>query len=130
MASRGATVTVDASDNVGIKLDRLLVDGSVREQRPRACQWGARIPCPSGASTLSLDTTLLSDGPHTLTVQTVDSADNASSQSPPILLDNTPPAAPEGLVLAGGAGWRSTNSVPAGMAQCGAGPCADRCRPL
>ena len=109
----GAAVTVDATDNVGIKLDRLLVDGSVREQRPRACQWGARIPCPNGASTLSLDTTLLSDGPHTLTVQTVDAADNASSQSTPILLDNTPPAAPEGLVLAGGAGWRSTNRFPA-----------------
>ena len=50
-------VSLTATDNVGIKLDRLLVDGVPREQRARACRWGARIPCPNGAGVLSLDTT-------------------------------------------------------------------------
>jgi hypothetical protein len=104
------TVNLSASDNVGIQLDRLLVDGAVREQRPRSCQWGARIPCPNGTGTLSLDTTLLSDGLHTLSVETVDSAGNASGESRTILLDNTPPAAAMDLALAGGSAWRSTNS--------------------
>lgn len=106
--ARGS-VASRASDNVGIKLDRLLVDGVPREQRARACRWGARIPCPNGAAGLSLDTTRLADGAHTLTVQAFDSANNASSQSAVIRVDNTAPTAPRSLAVAGGTAWRTTN---------------------
>jgi hypothetical protein len=103
------TVSLAASDNVGIKLDRLLVDGVPREQRARACSWGARIPCPNGAAGLSLDTTRIADGSHTLTVQAIDSADNIAGQSAVIRVDNTAPAAPISPTRAGGSGWRTTN---------------------
>ena len=103
------TASLTASDNVGIKLDRLLVDGVPREQRARACSWGARVPCPNGSAELSLDTTLLADGPHTLTLQAVDSADNVGSASQAIQVDNTAPAAPAQAALGGDAGWRATN---------------------
>ena len=105
----GGSVTVSASDNVGIKLDRVLVDGVTREQRSRACSWGAPVPCPAGPAALSLDTTSVADGPHTLTVQSVDSADNVGGNSVGILVDNTAPAAPSTATLRGGAAWRATN---------------------
>ena len=104
------SVSVAASDNVGIKIDRLLVDGSVREQRVRSCNWTVRVPCPNGAAQLSLDTTRVSDGQHTLSVQAVDSADNVGGQSHTVLVDNTAPAAPLGTELAGGSTWRAGNA--------------------
>ena len=102
-------VTLSASDNVGIKADRLLVDGTPREQRARACSWGARIPCSNGGAALTLDTTRVSDGQHTVSVQAVDAADNVGGVAYPIYVDNTPPASALGLALAGGPTWRATN---------------------
>lgn len=63
---------------------------------------GARIPRSNGAAALTLDTTLLPDGLHTLSVQAVDAASNAGGKSRTILVDNTPPAAPLDLSVAGG----------------------------
>jgi hypothetical protein len=103
------SLSVSASDNVGIKIDRLLVDGSVREQRVRSCNWTLRAPCPNGAAQLSLDTTRVSDGQHTLSVEAVDPADNVGSQSQTILIDNTPPAAVTAPEVAGGSEWRANN---------------------
>jgi hypothetical protein len=103
-------VTYDAGDNVGIKLARVLVDGSTREQQLRGCAWGAKVPCPNGGGSLSVDTTKVADGARTLTVEVVDSADNAASQSRTIFVDNTPPAAPQQFQVAGVGGWRAANS--------------------
>jgi hypothetical protein len=105
----GGGVALRATDNVGIKLDRLLVDGVPREQRARACSWGRRLPCPNGAASLSLDTTRVADGPHTLTLQAVDSANNVAGQSAVVRVDNTAPTAPLALTLAGGSAWRATD---------------------
>jgi hypothetical protein len=85
-----ATLNITSSDNIGIKLDRVLVDGTTREQRARYCRWGARIPCANGPAALTLDTTRLSDGPHTLSVQSVDAANNVGGQARTILLDKHP----------------------------------------
>ena len=104
-----ASVSVSASDNVGIKLDRLLVDGAVREQRLRSCSWGARVPCSNGGAVLTLDTTRVSDGQHTVRLEAVDAADNVGGRSYTIWLDNTPPAAPLETALAGGSSWRAAN---------------------
>ena len=104
------SVSMSASDNVGIKVDRLLVDGSVREQRVRQCNWTLRVPCPNGAAQLSLDTTRVSDGQHTLGVQAVDAADNVGGDSRTVLVDNTAPAAALDAEVAGGSSWRAANS--------------------
>ena len=104
-----ATVSLNASDNAGIKADRLLVDGTPREQRPRACSWGARIPCSNGGAVLTLDTRLVSDGQHTVSVQSVDAADNVAGPSHTVSIDNTAPAAALDLHDGGAGTWRATN---------------------
>jgi hypothetical protein len=60
---------------------------------------------------LSLDTRPLSDGAHSVQVAASDAAGNEGrSSSFPITVDNTAPAAPQGLGVVGGDFWRSTNS--------------------
>ena len=51
----------------------------------------------------------MADGPHQLTVQAVDSADNVSQDARVIYTDNTPPAAPGAAALDGGNAWRGAD---------------------
>jgi hypothetical protein len=104
------TVAFDASDNVGIRTDRIIVDGTPRGQTPRACADGLKYPCPNGPSSLQLDTTRVPDGQHTLRVESVDSAGNVGGQDRGILIDNTPPTAATDLAAQGGDAWQPTNS--------------------
>jgi hypothetical protein len=102
----------DASDNVGIRTGRLYVDGSVRASSTYDCDFTYAIPCSnkSGAQ-LSIDTSTLSDGTHTVRVAAVDPAANETkSASQTVLVDNGPPAAPSNLAIEGGNDWRSSNS--------------------
>ena len=68
------TVVADANDNTGIQALRAYVDGSVRADQPRpGCNVGrdcCRARTAAGRS--SVDTTGLSDGPHRLIVEAVD----------------------------------------------------------
>jgi hypothetical protein len=68
-------------------------------------------PCKTGESTTHwVDTTKLSDGPHTVVHCTADFAGNgACTGTHHFLVDNNPPAHPRAVALAGGEGWRRTN---------------------
>jgi uncharacterized protein (DUF2141 family) len=116
------TVTFGATDASGIRVTRLYVDGTKVRDDPRSCNFEQPVPCSnlSGGS-YAVDTTTLADGAHTVKVETVDAAGNASSQSRTVTVDNHAPAAPI-LSVSGGDGWRSSNAFsvswanPAGQA--------------
>ena len=82
--SNGATVsgtisiTASASDNVGVSYTQMQIDsGSWTTDSNSPYSW-------------SLDTTALSDGSHTVTVQAYDDAGNYDTDSISITVDNTP----------------------------------------
>jgi hypothetical protein len=104
------TVAYDASDNVGIKEMRAYLDGAPRASAPRSCNYSSKTPCPNGGGTLSVDTSGMSDGRHQLTVQAIDTADNAADATQTVNIDNTPPVSPAAAAVQGADAWRSANS--------------------
>jgi hypothetical protein len=107
---RGAeSVSYDAGDNVGIKEMRAYLDGAPRASDPRPCWYGSKTPCPNGGGSLNVDTSGIPDGAHRLTVQAIDSANNATEATQTITTDNSAPASPSGMSVGGEAAWRSTN---------------------
>lgn len=108
-ATGTGTVTYSASDASGIRATRLYVDGTKLRDDTRSCSFNNPAPCSNVSNaSYALDTRTLADGPHTVKVETVDSAGNATSQSRSIQVDNTAPAVPS-VSLSGGEGWRSSN---------------------
>jgi hypothetical protein len=104
----------------GIRFGETFVDGSRVTINEYECakvsvggEWRATRmrPCKTGESTTHwVDTTRLSDGPHTVVHCTADFAGNgACTGDRRFLVDNNPPAHPRAVVLAGGEGWRRTN---------------------
>jgi hypothetical protein len=74
------------------------------------------VPCPTGAAMIhDVDTTQLTDGPHTLQHVTYDTSGNAYTNSQSFKVDNTDPAKPESVDVTTdtAAGWQSTNSFAA-----------------
>jgi len=73
-------------------------------------EWqGTRMqPCSTNVSGgASVDTARFSDGPHSLGHCATDFAGNVACIAPTtVLIDNSPPAHPRNLALAGGEGWR------------------------
>jgi hypothetical protein len=68
-----------ASDNVGIRNVRLLVDGEPKASRASSCDFRLRTPCPSlGRSRISLDTRALRAGRHALALEVTDAAGNVA----------------------------------------------------
>jgi hypothetical protein len=104
------TVTIDASDNSGVRQTAVLIDGQQQTKGDRACDATQVVPCPNGVDTFSIGTPNLSDGQHQITVQAIDSAGNPSSTTRTVLVDNSPPGPPQGLVVGGGEDWRAKNS--------------------
>jgi hypothetical protein len=102
----------DASDNTGIRRLGVLVDGVPFESRERACDPHSPTPCPNGGGRLSLDTATFTrgDGGHAVRVEAYDSGGNVTSVEQSFRVDNTAPDAPLGPALAGGTGWRASNS--------------------
>jgi hypothetical protein len=99
-----------ASDNVGIRSTRLLVDGRQRDDVLRSCDFARRVPCTDVArARYTVDTQTLADGPHELLVEATDTAGNVGRFVRPFNSDNTPPDAPEHVVVDGGEGWRAVN---------------------
>ncbi len=103
-------VTTTAQDTGGgIQSIVLAADGTPTETYTAPCDYTSTQPCPlsTGPQTLTLPTTRLTDGTHTLTLTAVDAAGNTSlGVSQQIAVDNTPPTPPTELT--------ATATVPGG----------------
>jgi hypothetical protein len=95
------SVTTSAKDvGGGLQSIVLSADGRAVETYAAPCNFTFAQPCPSstGAQTLTLPTTGLSDGTHTLTLAATDAAGNQSTvASEQITVDNGAPSPPTGL---------------------------------
>jgi len=115
------TATVSAQDvGGGVQSIALEADGHPVETYNASCNFTFAQPCPSstGAQTLTLPTTELSDGMHTLTLVATDAAGNQSTvASEQITVANNPPPAPVGLAAtqAGGSTFTATWNDPSGQ---------------
>lgn len=101
-----------ASDNVGIASIGAQL-GTITHQSASECDFARPVPCPAARDlATTFDTRQLPDGPHTLTIEALDSAGNRTSETHPVLVDNTPPRAPGAPQLSGEAStsWRAKNS--------------------
>ncbi|MHB8490917.1 MAG: Ig-like domain-containing protein [Solirubrobacteraceae bacterium] len=115
--------TVSAEDvGGGVKSIVLSADGVPVETYEASCDFTKPVPCPlsTGPWTLTLPTTELSDGTHTLTLVATDAAGNESAgASDQITVANNPPPAPVGLsateTAPGGSIFTATWSDPAGQ---------------
>lgn len=95
------SLTVEADDiGGGVQSIILAADGQQVATYAAPCNFTYPQPCPSatGPQTLTLPTSELSDGTHTLTLVALDAAGNESTlASKQITVDNTGPAAPVDL---------------------------------
>ena len=95
-------LTVSAQDTGGgIQTITLLTDGHPAATYNPPCNFTYPKPCPTSTEeqTLTLNTTNLTDGHHTLTLLATDAADNTSTiASTEILTANDPPPPPTNLV--------------------------------
>jgi hypothetical protein len=92
-------VTFSASAPSGISTAAVQgVTGQVALQ-PQACDFSLAQPCPQlPTGQLSVDTSLLRDGPQTVTLVATDAAGNTgTAQSPSVVVDNNGPPAPANL---------------------------------
>ena len=100
-----------SSDNVGIRATRFYVDGALRDDLQRDCDFTQRVPCSNLTyARYGLDTQALPDGDHEIKVESVDTAGNAKSFAHTIHADNHAPDAPDAVAVEGGEGWRQANS--------------------
>ena len=124
-------VSVQASDNTGIRATRLRVDGFERGAAARICDFTLVVPCTNEpGATIALDTRTISDGSHQLSVVAEDAALNATSVTRTIVVDNGAPAAPTDVTLEGAPGRQGDEQLHRSMAQPGRPGGADRCRAL
>jgi hypothetical protein len=88
------TVTVEAGDTGGgIRSITLSADGKPIETYEAACDYTYAKPCPTstGTQTLTLPTTQLTDGTHTIALTATDAAGVQTSTSEQITIANEPP---------------------------------------
>jgi hypothetical protein len=116
-----ATVGIWGNDaGSGVRLGDTYVDGARVARTEYPCDAvvaggvlsGRRMqPCLTLVSEgQTVDTTGLADGPHDLVHCVSDFAGSTTCTAPQtVLTDNTPPAAPVGLGVVGGGGWRRAN---------------------
>ena len=108
-ASGTEAVGFDASDASGIRATRLYVDGNKLRDDAGVCNFERPVPCSNVAGgTYNVDTRTLGDGTHTVKVEAVDAAGNASSQARSFVADNTAPVAPV-VEVGGGSDWHGAN---------------------
>jgi hypothetical protein len=99
-----------ASDNVGIRRNRLYVDGRLLQDDGRDCDFTRRVPCFDVTyGRYTVNTAALSDGDHEVKVEVVDAAGNPGALVERFRSDNTAPDAPRGVAVEGGDGWRQAN---------------------
>jgi hypothetical protein len=83
-----ATVSADASDNVGIRSLQVLVDGVARDGGDRPCDFTRPVPCANVAGArLGLGSAELADGAHTVAVAAQDAAGNPTSNARSVQVD-------------------------------------------
>jgi hypothetical protein len=83
-----ATVSADASDDVGIRSLRVLVDGALRDGGARTCDFTRPVPCANVAGAqLGLGSAELADGAHTVAVVAEDAAGNPASTERRVRID-------------------------------------------
>jgi hypothetical protein len=100
----------DASDNTGVKRNKVDVDARNVADQTYACDYGKAAPCSDHSWSGQVDTTTLADGPHTLHLAAQDAADTwASPADRSFNADNHAPDAPA-IAVDGGEGMRSTPS--------------------
>jgi hypothetical protein len=104
-----ATLAVNARDPVGIKAVSAWHGQTRVALMTHPCDYTKQVPCTDGQDNLPIDTSLLTDGHHTIDVRAVDTADNTALVSREIAVDNTAPLRPVGLTVGGGEGWSARN---------------------
>ncbi len=117
------SVTVEGNDlGGGVQSIVLSADGTPVETYNTPCNFTYPQPCPSatGPQTLTLPTTQLADGTHTLTLTAIDAAGNKSTvASHQVTIDNNPPTAPLDLnatpTQTGGSTFTASWSDPEGQ---------------
>jgi Bacterial Ig-like domain (group 3) len=93
-----ADVRFDATDNVGIRVATLSVDGVEKARRDFACDFTRPAPCSDQlGQTFSVNTATLTEGVHTARLTVVDTAGNTAIQDRLLKVDRTGPT----LELAG-----------------------------
>jgi hypothetical protein len=99
------TVSYAASDNSGIRRTRLYVDGALRSDDMRACDWSYAVPCRDVSGSFAIDATKLADGAHTFELRALDATDANAGTSGAVAFraDNNGPA-----LSAGGQGAPGT----------------------
>lgn len=103
-------VAFDASDGSGIRRNSVRLDDQTLRVFDHACNDTQPVPCPNQGFGVTVDTTKITpDGPHKLTLETIDTAGNPTQISKTIQVDNTAPGPPEDVSVEGGDGWRSGN---------------------
>jgi hypothetical protein len=101
----------------GIRFSETTLDGNRVSLYEHPCakamisgEWRAARMQPCGTNVSAgafIDTARFSDGPHSLGHCAIDFSGNAACIAPlTVLIDNSPPAHPRNLALAGGDGWR------------------------
>ncbi len=90
-------VIFQASDPSGISQATLLVDGHTAATQNGVCDYTYPIPCQSLGSALALDTTQIADGPHTITLEVNNAAQNDTQLTHSIVIANAPPPPPQNL---------------------------------
>jgi len=133
------TVTFSASDPSGIS--QVALDGPTGQAglQPQVCDYAETQPCPDLPSgSMSVNTTLLHDGPQTLTLLVTNAAGNTTSAvSPSVVIDNNGPPAPAQLTASAIAGntaavqltWSDPANPPEPVASAEAEVCQASCGP-
>lgn len=103
------SLVVGGWDNVGIRHFDVYLDGKQTTGRDGACDWTYVVPCSISLAGVGVETPVVADGAHSVTLNALDSAGNWGSTSSRVLIDNTAPASPGDPQLAGGEQWRATN---------------------
>ncbi len=115
--SGSKTVTFDASDASGIAALRLYIDGAQAQASSLTCDFTYAKPCSdvTGRS-FTVDTSMLSDGTHTVAVGALDAAGNLLQTSTTSFTTNNTPVTPPPSGGGGGGGGgaaKPTEPVPA-----------------
>lgn len=111
------SIGFDASDSAGIQNATATVNGREIVHAGNVCDYTYATPCPQASVDQPISTAGFGpDGGYTLTLSAIDGAGNPSSVSRTILVDNTPPDAPQSLTVDGGDGWRPTNNFNINLA--------------
>jgi hypothetical protein len=94
------SLTVAASALTGIASVKLEVDGREIDHATGHCDFARPLPCEPLSANLALDSSQLTDGTHTLSLQAMDAAGNVQQISEPLVVANHPPGAPLKMTIA------------------------------